>query len=499
MERRTLLRGLVGAPIGAMALFSGTGRAWAADPAVIRRPERSWGVWEGWGTSLGWWANNLGPREDLADLFFTRNTVPFGGRQLPGLGLNIVRYDAGASGTNVVEGRRMQRTDREPGSPLDGFKEIEGFQLDWYSADPYSSSFDWTADANQRGMLKLAKDRGADTFELFANSPMWWMLKNDDPRGAYDGLCNLQDGNFDRHAAYLATVARYAHDHWGIDFASVQPVNEPGLLWGAGYPGAGRSQEGCHYSFAQQAELIRLTRAHLDVRGLQSVMVAALDENTVDAATATWTDPAFDAATRAAAGRINVHGYDYLGGDRAALHDAVSPDKKIWLSEYGDEYAHGLALTQNLHADLRRLHPTAWINWQILDWGGWGAVNFEQGVIGEVLPKYYVLAHYTRHIRPGMEIIDGGSENVVAAYDAAERKLVIVAVNYGDTQWLDFDLSRLAQPGRSDALVHRWVTGVGPTGERYQHYEDTYLHGARFWSEVGATTVNTFEVSDVDL
>ena len=31
--------------------------------------------------------------------------------------------------------------------------------------------------------------------------------------------------------------------------------------------------------------------------------------------------------------------------------------------------------------------------------------------------KFYVMAHYSRHIRPGMEIIDGGEANTVAAYD----------------------------------------------------------------------------------
>lgn len=238
MERRTVLRGLAGVPLGAMAVVSAAGRAGAADYNVVVDPAPGWGAatWEGWGTSLGWWANQLGPREDLADLFFTRKTVAFRGEQVPGLGMNIVRYCAGASGTNVVEGRRMVRQNEQ----LDGFKQIEGFQRDWYSADPYSASFDWTADANQRAVLQLAKARGADTFELFANSPQWWMLKNDDPTGAADGSCNLQDGNFGRHAAYLATVARYAHDHWGIDFASVQPMNEPGMGWGRRASAGGR-------------------------------------------------------------------------------------------------------------------------------------------------------------------------------------------------------------------------------------------------------------------
>ena len=36
--------------------------------------------------------------------------------------------------------------------------------------------------------------------------------------------------------------------------------------------------------------------------------------------------------------------------------------------------------------------------------------------------KFYVMAHYSRHIRPGMEIIDGGEGNTVAAYDSSRGK-----------------------------------------------------------------------------
>ncbi|MFJ6770700.1 glycoside hydrolase [Kitasatospora sp. NPDC091257] len=499
MERRTLLRGLVGVPLGAMTLISGTGRSWAGEPIGTIEvkppaPNVEWTRrWDGWGTTLGWWANRIGPRDDLADLLFTRDTVPFLGHQLPGLGMNIVRYCAGGSGSNTIGSRKMA-------SSLDGFKKIEGFQLDWNSDDPSSSSFDWSLDAKQRGVLQQAKARGVDTFELFANSPMWWMLKNDDPEGAADGLCNLQDGNFDRHAAYLATVARYAHDHWGIDFASVQPFNEPGLNWG-NKAVMDTTQEGCFYTHAQQADLIRRTRAQLNVRGLTGTLVAGLDENGTALARNTWTSPEFDAVTKAAVGRVNVHGYDELGGDRVGLYDAVSADgKRIWNSEYGDGWAHGLALAENLHADLRLLHPSAWVAWQILDWHGFGAIDFTDGALVGVNPKYWVLAQYMRHIRPGMTIMDTGHNNAVAAYDAVNHKLVVVAYLLEDAQWLTFDLSAFSQPGVHGAAVKRWVTGVGAgDGQRYQYYADTVMNGGRFWSDCGAYSVQTFEVSDVHL
>ncbi|MFE6867164.1 glycoside hydrolase [Kitasatospora sp. NPDC057692] len=496
MERRTVLRGLVGLPVGAMAVVSAARPAWA-DFTTTVKPQTQWGTWEGWGTSLSWWANQLGPQTDLADVLFSRNTVQFLGQAVPGLGMNVVRYNAGGSGTNSIGGRTMQ-----PVATLDGFKQIEGYQLDWYSADPGSSSWNWNADAHQRDMMWLARDRGADKFELFSNSPMWWMLTNDDPRGAASGgVCNLRADNFGRHAAYLATIARYAHDHWGIDFTSVQPVNEPGAQWGGYAPGQLGGQEGCHYDAAQVAELIRLTRGQLDARGLQWMMVAGLDDWGVGAAAHNWKNTSvFDAATRAAVGRVNVHGYDF-DGDRDALYQAVAADgKNIWMSEYGDGDISGLTLARNLNYDLRWLHPTAWVAWQILDWESYGPITLTSGVIKSVNPKYYVLAQYMRHIRPGMTIIDAGHPDAVAAYDPVNHKLVIVAVNYGEGQWLRFDLSRFTNPGQDGSLIPRWATGTDAGGERYQHHPtDTVLHGNAFWSYFNARTVQTFELSGIYL
>jgi galactan endo-1,6-beta-galactosidase len=39
----------------------------------VVNPSVSFGAWEGWGTSLCWWANVAGEREDYLDLIFTLN------------------------------------------------------------------------------------------------------------------------------------------------------------------------------------------------------------------------------------------------------------------------------------------------------------------------------------------------------------------------------------------------------------------------------------------
>jgi galactan endo-1,6-beta-galactosidase len=447
-------------------------------------------VWEGWGTSLAWWANSFGARDDLADLLFTVGTTAYGGGDVPGLGLNIVRYNAGGSSWNSIGGGVMQ-----PSPNIPHFKQIEGYWLDWLSTDPTSASWNWYADPQQRNMLWKARDRGANRFELFSNSPMWWMLYDGNPSGATDGSGNLQSWNETAHAAYLATIARFAHDQWGIDFTSVEPFNEPSASWWR----ADGTQEGCHVDAATQARVVDALRAALDARGLGSMMVAASDENGYDDARQTWAS--FPAATQAHVGRVNVHGYQYGGGRRDLLYSAVTgAGKALWNSEYGEGDASGMSLASNLDLDLRWLHPTAWVYWQALDYGGWGLIQADgnSGWLGPVNPKYYVLAQFTRHIRPGMRILDGGEANTVAAYDAAGRKLVIVTANYGTAQWIDFDLSAFSGVAGVSGLVRRWATQTAG-GDQHTEHDDTTLSGKGFWSWFSANTVQTFEVENVDL
>lgn len=70
-------------------------------------PKSDWGTWEGWGTSLAWWAKQFGDRDDLADVLFTLKFTSVNSQTLPCLGFNIVRYNAGASAWKVVDGDIM--------------------------------------------------------------------------------------------------------------------------------------------------------------------------------------------------------------------------------------------------------------------------------------------------------------------------------------------------------------------------------------------------------
>lgn len=462
-----------------------------ADYTTKVNPNINWGIWEGWGTSLAWWAKIFGERDDFADILFTTKYVPFSGLQIPGLGMNIVRYNAGACSWNSINGESMV----ESGN-IYPFRQIEGFWIDWNDADPNSTSWNWNLDNSQRTMMAKAKSRGANIFELFSNSPMWWMLSNHNPSGADDGGNNLQSWNYQQFAVYLATIAKYAHDHWGIDFHSVEAFNEPSSNWWK----SDNNQEGCHISSDIQQKVIEYLRPELDQRGLNHTFIAVSDENSYDLAITTW--QSYSSASKSRVDQVNVHGYQGTGGRRDVLYNLVRNDQKaLWNSEYGEGDASGMSLAINLALDMYWLHPTAWVYWQAFDGNGWGLIQVDLGSkgIGPVNTKFFVLAQYSRHIRPGMKILNSDKSDVTAAYDSVAQRLVIVAVNRATPQALTFDLSLFSGVGgANEGLVRRWLTNT-VSGDRYVQHDDTYLIGKKFTSAFPANSVQTFEIDNVSV
>jgi galactan endo-1,6-beta-galactosidase len=489
IRRRTLLTAAGGTLLGS-ALATGTAHA---DATIAINPETTYGTWEGWGTSLAWWANVFGARDDFADIFFTTKSTTYNGTSLPGLGLNIARYNLGGCSWNTVNGESMAVSPNIP-----AFKQIEGYWQDWNNEDPTSSAWKWTADATQRAMLTKAVARGATT-ELFANSPMWWMCLNHNPSGAADGGNNLQPWNYRQHASHLAAVALHAKSNWGVNFATVEAFNEPSSSWWT----ATGTQEGCHIDATVQSAVLPYLRGELDKRGLTGTRISASDETSYDLARTTWNS--FSSTTKGYVDRVNVHGYQGSGGRRDLLYaDVVTTSgKALWNSETGDNDGTGITLAGNLLYDFRWLHPTAWVYWQVMDpSSNWAMIAYDADTLqpGAVTTKYYVMAQFSRHIRPGMTILDTGVSYAAAAYDASARRLVIVAANTAaSAQTLTFDLAGFATvSGGSGGLVPRWNT-VTTGGDMYRSYSDTYVNGKTVAVPFAAKSVQTLQIDGVVL
>ncbi len=420
-RQRTLLAAavfcLITVPMGSVAAPPPT--RVAVDPAV------QFQTWQGWGTSLAWWANVVGTFAEPARAdYLTKAFDP-----ARGLGLTVLRY-------NIGGGENPQFS-----APAQSFltlrSAVPGFE-------PSPGRWDWNADAGQRTVLLRALQMGADQVEAFSNSPPYWMTQSGSVTGGHDGTDNLRVGAVESFADYLATVVRHYRDAWGVTFRTLEPLNEPSGHWRFG-----NGQEGCHVSRPLQSVVVQSAAAALARQGVRTT-VAASDEPTIGDAVATFQSCTPDAL--AAMSKINTHSYG--GGDRTYLFaEALSAGKDLWLSEYGDNDASGLTLSRTILQDIRGLHPSAWVYWQFVDAApGWGFLRNPLDSASHtrytVNKKFWVMAQYSRFIRPGARFIAVADPHTVAAWNAQSRTLTLVTTNSGDApSTVCYDLRKFTHLG----------------------------------------------------
>ena len=402
------------------------------------------GKFEGWGTSLCWWANRVGYSDALAqkaaEILFDAET---------GLGMNIARYNIG--GGDDPSHHHITRTD----SMMPGFwvlDEATGAHI-----------FDGTQDENQRNVLLRAMAVCGSDFivEAFSNSPPYYMTESGCSSGAVNpGANNLREDQVEAFAEYLAQVALYYKEHYGITFQSISPMNEPNTAyWGAFSP----KQEGCHVSpGASQSAILLATQKALEEKGLGSILLAGTDETSTVLAASSFQKLSEEA--KAALSRIDTHSYK-IGKMDELQALAVEHGKNLWMSEVdGDgalgqnsgEMGAGLWLANKMISDIQGMMPSAWILWQGIDnhissegymgnqdsgmpdlsRGYWGltVVDHDKEEI-HLTKKYYAFGQLSRYIRPGYQILTTTQKGVLAAYSQEQKKLVIVAVNTEETDF----------------------------------------------------------------
>lgn len=400
------------------------------------------GLFEGWGTSLCWWANRIGYSDVLAQkaaqLLFNAET---------GLGMNIARYNIG--GGDDPTHRHITRTD----SMMPGF-----WVLDEATGEHV---FDGTRDENQRNVLLRAMSEAGSEFivEAFSNSPPYYMTESGCSSGAPSASQNnLRPDQIDAFAEYLAQVMLYYKEHYGIHFQSISPMNEPNTAyWAAFSP----KQEGCHVSPGEsQSAILLATQKAMEAKGLSDILLVGTDETSTSLAASSFNKLSEEA--KAILDRIDTHTYK-VGRIEELRIVAEESGKNLWMSEVdGDgalgknsgEMGAGLWLANKMISDIQSLMPSAWILWQGIDnhissegymgnqdsgapdlsRGYWGLTVVDHDKEEIILTKkYYAFGQLSRYIRPGYRILTTTQKGVLAAYSDEEQKLVIVAVNDEET------------------------------------------------------------------
>lgn len=419
------------------------------DPAV------KYQKWDGWGTSLSWWANVAGGMPAVRDKLMDRI---FGY-----LKLNIVRYNIG--GGENPKHRHMQSR-----AQMQSFLNPDG-------------TWDWSRDAGQRWVLQRAKTMGVNRFEAFSNSPPYFMTATKCASGGADGKPNLLPGKLDAYADYLAAVCEHFRTAWGVQFESLAPMNEPSSNWWK----AGGKQEGCCVPMGvEQSQLIEAVNSALAKRHSKT-HIAASDENDIDVAVKAW--DALTPKAKSVVWRINAHGY--AGSKQKELHAQASAAKKaLWMSEEGDKDATGWTMAERIIKDLRELQPTAWIDWQAIDQSGsgWGFLDMDlngRRTTYVVNQKLFVFANFSRFIAPGSTFVSIDDEQSVAA--VKDDKLVIVTLNRGDTRQVHFDLSRFGRIG----AVHAYRTSAT---EDLVEIDAQLANGARLDATLPEASITTIVI-----
>ena len=459
--------------------------------------------WEGWGTSLCWWANRIGYSDSLtqkaAELFFDREK---------GLGLNIMRYNVG--GGDDPAHNHITRTDSDvPG---------------WMVLNARGRRvWDYGADARQLNVVKAAmKAAGQDAWlEIFSNSAPYFMTVSGCSSGnSKADENNLKDSEYANFAEYMAHVANYMTRTMGLKVRSVSPMNEPNTdYWSA----MSRKQEGCHFDAGQaQSRLLSEMSKALHRYNLDNLILVASDE----------TNPgkqieeikALSPDARAAIRRINVHTY---GTNGIVEMGQMAKDMKmpLWMSEVdgngtagvnAGEMAAGLWLAEKIISDIESLKPSAWVLWQVIDThvskdgfngrrdsgplrtsgGYWGTAwaDHDRNAI-ELTQKYYVFGQFTRYIRPGATFIKcqtGKYSGCKALVARDRRNLTIVCTNSSDrTNDLSFDLSQFKLKGTARQIR---TSGSMADGEHWAESSVPVTDGWQLNVSLVPNSVTTFVI-----
>ncbi|MFF6913691.1 glycoside hydrolase [Streptomyces sp. NPDC012466] len=516
----TLATGAVLATAGLPAAHAETTAAEAAAAGVTVRPDPSYSgeKFEGWGTSLVWFANATGDyppavREKLYKLLFGDE----------GLALNIARYNIG--GGNAPDVKDYLRA----GGAVEGWwKAPAGTtreDVDWWDADDPA---DWNknADKTQRWWVDRIK-KDITHWETFSNSPPWFMTESGYVSGNFDaGKDQLKSESVDDFAEYLVGATERLEKAHGIKVDTLDPFNEPNTnYWGTklgpdGEPVGGR-QEGAHIGPELQQKVIRALAPVLK-KSRSDAEISAMDETNPGIFATNWNS--YPQEVRDLVGQMNVHTYGT--GQRTTVRDlAKAADKPLWMSEvegdWGDgqsftDMRPGLGLAQRMVDDLRELEPKAWVFWQPVEdydnmkpggesakGGNWGEIQLPFSCTKKdtlkscpihTNTKFDTARNFTHFIKPGDRLIKTNDTSSTAAVSRKGDAATVVHVNSAtEAREVTLDLSKFGRVS-SHATVTPVVTSADGKLEKQKAVRVT---GKQATLTVPAQSVTSFLVKGV--
>ena len=448
---------------------------------------------EGFGASDAWNGEFIGrywsaeEKEKAVRLLFSTGWDEDGRPE--GAGLSVWRVNIGAGSSEQGEASGISNPTRRASSYLD--TDGEGW--------------DWSRSPGQRWLLEQAKLRGVDQFVAFSISPHVSQTKNGLGRATGEIRSNLRDDAYADYAAYLLRVLRFYRDEMGVDFDYLSPLNEPQYPWNTA------KQEGCSYTNAEIARLVRVLDEQLQDTDLAARLLIP-EAAEWKSLTTVHKDPQFSNQLEALfspesphfvgdrprlAPVAAAHSYwlnsthEQIRGTRTAARDkAQSLGVGLRQTEYSlidlarieedkpqTRWDIALFIGKVILADLKYASVNGWSFWVAFEQDIWDFRNQFQLIRIEAEDKddlskggclvpeknLWVMAHFSRIVRPGWQRIGlEGADDLdglagVAFRSPDNTQTALVLLNLGEEP-LARELSEVAK--NKDSGVKAWTTSA---------------------------------------
>lgn len=467
--------------ISSTSLFSQEKRP--AQYKLMLSPGKEYQTIAGFGASDAWRCEYVGKywplqkKEAIADLLFSMDTAKTG---TPiGIGLSLWRFYIGAGSAEQGDKSGI----RDPDRRAECFLNADG-------------SYNWLKQAGQQWFLQAARKRGVEKFLAFTIAPPVSMAANGKAYPAEKSShMNILPGKIPAYARFLADVTAHFRQK-GINFHYISPVNEPQWDWSKGtQEGTAATNREIHALAGALSE--ELTTRNLSTSivvgeaGQLNHLYEGKDsaENQVEAFWKPGSIFSFREIPRVAQ-VISGHSYfttwpvEKLGKTRRELSAklaAIPNPPAFWQTEFcilengiteydinrGRKRDTGintaLYFARVIHADLVEANAASWQFWTALSDADFkdGLIYLDRGTDSSGTPllnrnllrhdgffraskTLWCVGNFSRFVRPGMKRIESGytslttgspdSSLLVSAYKDAGGKLVLVIINYSETE-----------------------------------------------------------------
>lgn len=408
--------------------------------------------WDGWGTSLAWWAHFIGSLNNtLVEVYLT--DILFNPLNPDGLQFNIIRYNIGGGSNPLGQNENLRL-----GGNVPGYKVSK------------EQNYNWSADEGQLRFLRKACELNPEyIIEAFSNSPPWFMTKS----GFVSGHTKLLRSNIGHDqvaafATYLIDVVDYLSKSEKLYIRYISPMNEPSSpTWTLGC-----GQEGCFWGPIVRRKMMKALHEEIHAREIKNLYIAGLEENNMAQAFFGFSETRF-------VNKFNVHSYSLkqfsdkvktFGIENANIFRTFLKylckwtSKPMWLSEWGtgsvtsnaNDIENGIHLALHVINDIHYLRPTAWVYWQAVEninGGGWGLIQVpfdNQCEVGKVVlnRQYWAMAHFSRFIKKHSKIYETrisrqGISYLQASNEDKSKYIFIVVNNKNTDEFITIDTPKV--------------------------------------------------------